>query len=48
MDNTNIKEVVKEKYGEAALRVNTRRERLLRSDICRYRLRSGSDHLQSL
>ncbi len=31
MSTTDIKEVVKEKYGQAALRVTTRRKQLLRS-----------------
>ncbi len=32
MPDTNIKDVVKEKYGQAALRVQQRRQQLLRSN----------------
>ena len=47
MSDTNIKEVVKEKYGQAALRATVRRQFVLRSDGGSSVL-VRSDHLESL
>ena len=46
MSGTDIKEVVKEKYGQAALRVSQRRQFLLRSNFEHRVLRSH--HFESL